>query len=80
MDTTIQISKRLQKELLKRKLYDKETYEEIIWDIMEDTMELNEQTKKEIAEAYSKGLPIVEVFPKYKNEFLNVFNKIKEGL
>jgi hypothetical protein len=51
MDTTIQISKKLQKELLKRKLYDKETYEEIIWDIMEDTMELNEQTKKEIAEA-----------------------------
>ena len=51
MDTTIQISKKLQRELLKRKLYDKETYEEIIWDIMEDTMELNEQTKKEIAEA-----------------------------
>lgn len=51
MDTTIQISKKLQKELLKRKLYDKETYEEIIWDMMEDTMELNDQTKKEIAEA-----------------------------
>jgi hypothetical protein len=51
MDTTIQISKRLQKELLKRKFFDKETYEEIIWDIIEDTAELNEQTKKEIAEA-----------------------------
>ena len=51
MDTTIQISKKLQKELLKRKLYDKETYEEIIWDMMEDSMELNDQTKKEIAEA-----------------------------
>ena len=51
MDTTIQISKKLQKEILKRKLYDKETYEEIIWDLMEDSMELNDQTKKEIAEA-----------------------------
>jgi hypothetical protein len=51
MDTTIQISKRLQQELLKRKFFNKETYEEIIWDIIEDTTELNEQTKKEIAEA-----------------------------
>jgi hypothetical protein len=51
MDTTIQISKRLQQELLKRKFFNKETYEEIIWDIIEDTAELNEQTKKEIAEA-----------------------------
>jgi len=51
MDTTIQISKKLQQELLKRKFFNKETYEEIIWDIIEDTVELNEQTKKEIAEA-----------------------------
>jgi hypothetical protein len=51
MDTTIQISKRLQQELLKRKFFNKETYEEIIWDIIEDTTELNEQTKKDIAEA-----------------------------
>jgi len=51
MDTTIQISKSLQKELLKRKFFDKETYEEVIWDLIEDTMELNEQTKKEIAQA-----------------------------
>jgi len=51
MDTTIQISKKLQQELLKRKFFNKETYEEIIWDIIEDTAELNEQTKKDIAEA-----------------------------
>jgi hypothetical protein len=51
MDTTIQISKRLQQELLKRKFFDKETYEEIIWGIIEDTAELSEQTKKDIAEA-----------------------------
>ena len=55
MDTTIQISKRLQRELLKRKFFDKETYEEIIWDLMEDTAELNEQTKKELAEARTEA-------------------------
>lgn len=51
MDTTIQISKTLQKELLKRKFFNKETYEEVIWDMIEDTKELNEQTKKELAQA-----------------------------
>jgi hypothetical protein len=51
MDTSIQVSKRLQKELLKRKFFDKETYEEVIWDMIEDNEELNAQTKKEIAEA-----------------------------
>ena len=51
MATTIQISESLQKELLRRKLFDKETYEEVIWDLIEDTQELSEETKKEIAEA-----------------------------
>jgi hypothetical protein len=36
MDTSIQISKRLQKELLKRKFFVKETYEEVIWDMIEE--------------------------------------------
>ena len=47
--TSIQISKELAKELKKRKMYDKESYEEIIWDLIEDTMELSEETKKNIA-------------------------------
>ncbi len=51
MSTTIQISEELHKELLKRKFFERETYEEVIWDMLEDTRELNEQTKKEIAEA-----------------------------
>ena len=58
MATTIQISGDLQKELKKRKLFDRETYEEIIWDMIEDTRELNEQTKKELEQArteVSKG-------------------------
>ncbi len=51
MPITIQVSEKLQKELVKRKMYDKETYEEVIWDLMEDTLELDEETKKEIAQA-----------------------------
>ncbi|MEA3430826.1 MAG: hypothetical protein U9R08_06125 [Nanoarchaeota archaeon] len=51
MVTTIQISENLQQTLTKRKLYDNETYEEVIWDMIDDTMEISEETKKEIAEA-----------------------------
>ncbi|MDI6859000.1 MAG: hypothetical protein QMC85_00735 [Methanocellales archaeon] len=51
MVTSIQISEELQEELIKRKFFDKETYEEVIWDLIEDSQELNEQTKKEIAQA-----------------------------
>ncbi|MDO8556050.1 MAG: hypothetical protein Q7R96_02645 [Nanoarchaeota archaeon] len=51
MATTIQISEDLQKELTKRKLYDKETYEDVIWNILEDTMELSEETKRNIMQA-----------------------------
>ncbi len=49
--TTIQISKNLKKELDKMKIFDRETYEEVIWDIIEDTKEISEETKKEIEEA-----------------------------
>ena len=51
MATTIQISDKLHKELQKRKLYDRETFEEVIWDMIEDTRELNEQTKMDLAKA-----------------------------
>jgi len=47
--TTIQISSDLQQELNKMKLFNRETYEEVIWNIIEDTKELSEQTKKDIA-------------------------------
>ena len=51
MDTTIQISDALKKELLKRKFFNTETYEKVIWDLIEDSQELSEQTKKEIAQS-----------------------------
>jgi hypothetical protein len=58
MTTTIQISEDLHAALGKRKLYDRETYEEVIWDLMEDTMELSKETKEAIKEArieYERG-------------------------
>lgn len=51
MATTIQISEQLQEVLSQKKFVEKETYEEVIWDLVEDTQELNAQTKKEIAQA-----------------------------
>ncbi len=42
--TTIQISKDLLGDLKSRKMYDKESYEDIIRDLLEDTMALSEQT------------------------------------
>jgi predicted transcriptional regulator len=51
MVTTIQISGQLLETLKKKKQYDRESYEEVIWDLVEDTMEINEETKKEIEQA-----------------------------
>ena len=51
MATTIQVSGQLIETLKKRKQYDRESYEEVIWDLVEDTMEINEETKREIERA-----------------------------
>ena len=51
MATTIQISNSLLKQLKQMKMHEKESYEEIIWDMVEDRMELSEETKKNISEA-----------------------------
>ena len=51
MVTTIQISEKLKKELARKKFSERETYESIIWDLLEDTIELNEITKKELGES-----------------------------
>ncbi len=48
MATTIQVSEKLQKQLIKRKMYDNETYEDVIWDLVEDSLELDEDTKKDL--------------------------------
>lgn len=51
MATTIQVSEELVEKLRKRKMYDKESYEDIIWDLLEDSMELSEETKRHIKES-----------------------------
>ena len=51
MATTIQITQKLQNELMERKIIDSETYEEVIWDLIEDCMEISAETKKEIEHA-----------------------------
>ena len=66
MATTIQVSEDLKKALEKRKFAPTETYEEIIWDLLEDTMELSEETKRRIELArreYAEGktIPLSEV-------------------
>ena len=48
MATTIQVSKDLVDKLKERKLYNNESYEEVIWDLLEDSMELSDETKKSI--------------------------------
>ncbi len=51
MATTIQVSETLVGQLKTRKMYDKESYEDIIWDLLEDSKELSEETKKNIAQS-----------------------------
>lgn len=51
MFTTIQVSTNLMEELKNHKMHDKESYEEIIWDLLEDTRELSEETKKALEKA-----------------------------
>lgn len=56
--TTIQISKHIKESLDKSKLFERETYNEIISRMMEDMREINEQTKKDIQRAlkeYKEG-------------------------
>ena len=56
MPTTIQISDELLEALKKRKLHSKESYEEIIWDLLEDQMVLKDK--------------IIEIIEKGKKEYL----------
>ncbi|MBS3143592.1 hypothetical protein J4446_01800 [Candidatus Woesearchaeota archaeon] len=51
MATTIQVSENLLDTLKMRKLYNKESYEEVIWDLVEDSQEVNAETKQEIENA-----------------------------
>jgi len=54
MATTIQISDNIKKTLEKMKLFDRDTYNDIIGRMIEDDLELNERTKKEMQEARNR--------------------------
>jgi predicted transcriptional regulator len=49
MVTTIQISDELLEKLKNIKIHEKETYESILWNLIEDSMELSEEAKKNIS-------------------------------
>jgi hypothetical protein len=70
MATTIQISKELQHILKSRKLRASESYEEVIWDLIEDTMELSEETKKDIEKSLKE----------YKEGKFSILAEVKEEL
>ena len=55
MDTSIQVSKNLMEKLKLMKIHKKESYEDIIWDLIDDRMEFSEETKKNI-EAYERDV------------------------
>lgn len=51
MPTTIQISDNVKQKLDKMKIFERETYNGVIENMIEDNLELNDKTKKEIEEA-----------------------------
>lgn len=51
MPTTIQISDNVKKALDRMKVHQRETYNDVLEVMLEDNLELNEKTKKEIEEA-----------------------------
>ncbi len=58
MVSSIQVSEKLLEELKRRKIYGRESYEEVITDLIEDTKELSLEAKKDIEKAreeYSLG-------------------------
>jgi len=70
MPTTIQISDNVKQTLDKMKIFERETYNEVIENMIEINLELNDKTKKEIEEArkqVKKGevIPHEEVMKRY---------------
>lgn len=51
METTIRISRNVKTQLDKMKLFERETYNNVIELLIEDHLELNEETKRNVEEA-----------------------------
>lgn len=54
MITTIQVSAELAQELKARKMFPRESYEDIIRSLIEDSRQLNEETRRELEKARSE--------------------------
>jgi len=67
--TSIRVSKELIKSLSKLKISDNETYEDIIWDIMEPYLEPSQEVKESIEEGRKE----------YKNKETISFEDIKKN-
>jgi len=52
MATTIHISEALKQELQKRKIFSRETYEDVIWDLIEADKELSQETLRNLEASY----------------------------
>ena len=51
METSIQVSRELLEKLAIMKMHEKESYENVIWDLVEDRMEFSEETKRNIEQS-----------------------------
>jgi len=51
METTIQVTGQLMEKLKSMKISDKESYETVIWDLIEDSMELSKEAEANIAKS-----------------------------
>ena len=67
MATTIQVSKELKKHLENMKMNKGETYEDVIWDLIEDRLELSEETMKRIEKSRKEkgGITLEELKKKH---------------
>lgn len=70
VNSTIQVSSELKKKLSDMKFSDHETFEDVIWDLLEDRMTLSKETLKDIEQAQKdiaagKGIPLSEIKRKY---------------
>ena len=75
METTIQVSRELLTKLKLMKMYHKESYEDIIWDLIEDRLELSDEAKKNVAKSEKeiREGKVVSLEAIKKNRRLNMY-------
>ncbi|MGV8172053.1 MAG: DUF7557 family protein [Candidatus Woesearchaeota archaeon] len=77
MASSIQVSEDLLDRLKAMKVSDSESYEDIIWDLIEDHLELSEETKKHIAQS-EKEIKEGKLIP-FEEVKARVLNNVHSG-